>query len=72
MRQLEKEDKQQELIIANERIKKLEAEIKELKRDPHTALNPSEKKVEEVLHGAVTAEDFQIGTFIKILKGVQQ
>lgn len=67
IKKLEKSEDKQEILIANETIKKLTAKIKELEKNPHTALNKSEKKIEEILHKIAIIEDYQIGTYIKVL-----
>jgi len=72
IRQLEKQEAEQKLIIAEEKIKQLEAKITELEKNPHTALNSSEKKIEDILHRIATAEDYQIGTYIKVLEGLKE
>jgi len=46
----------------------LSEELAELKKDPHTALNASEKKIELILHKIIEAENYLLGTYIKVLK----
>lgn len=72
IRKLESRDINQELILANETIKKLSDEIKELKSDPHTALNKSERKIESVLHRIVEAKNYQLGTFLAVIKIISE
>jgi len=49
-----------------ETIKKLSDELKELRKDPHTALNKSEKKIELILHKIVEAENYQIRNKLRL------
>lgn len=72
IRKLETRDTNQELILANETIKKLSDTIKEMKKDPHTALNKSEKKIESVLHRIVEAKNYQLGTYIQVIKLIDE
>lgn len=72
IKKLERQDHEQELINAKETIKKLQEELKELKKDPHTALNKSEKQIENILHKIVEAENYQLGTYIKVLAKINE
>ncbi len=71
IKKLEKSEDKQEILLANETIRKLTAKIKELEKNPHTALNPSEKRIDEILHRVATVEDYQIGTYIKVLNQLE-
>src|SRR4051794_12015331 len=71
IKELEKGANEQELIIANDRIEKLEAEIVELKKNPQTLLNASEKKIEQALFNVAIVEDYNIGTYIRILDAIK-
>jgi hypothetical protein len=50
----------------------LTEELAELKKDPHTALNKSEKKIEAVIHKIVEAENYQLGTYLKVLEKINE
>jgi len=71
IKRLEKGDDKQEILIANETIKRLEKENKELRANPYTALNPSEKKIEKILAKIAIINDYQIGTYIKVLDNLK-
>jgi hypothetical protein len=70
IRKLEASEHEQELLIANETIKKLNDEIKELKKNPHAANNASERAIEKVLHDITTCEPLfasvHLGTIEKL------
>ncbi|CAI2186929.1 13997_t:CDS:1, partial [Funneliformis geosporum] len=53
---------QQALI---KQVKAQKEEIAELKKDPHAALNPSEKRLEEILHKIVEVEYRSILSLLK-------
>lgn len=67
IKELERRDAQQYLITEQEKNKKLTEELQELRKDPHTALNKSEKKIELILHKIIEAENYLLGTYIKVL-----
>lgn len=72
IKKLERSDDKQEILVANETIRRLTAKIKELEKNPHTALNPSEQRIDEILHKVAIVEDYQIGTYIKVLDQLEQ